>query len=66
MSKLGKKVSRKLDEAADTVIRAGYDRGPKSLAAANIASAVLLGRYWVRCSDGKACTNSRHQHVDLD
>lgn len=61
-----KKVSDKLDEAATAVLWAGYNKGPKTLAAANVASAVLFGRYWVRCDAGQACTNPRHEHVDLD
>lgn len=61
-----KKVSDKLDNAAHAVLSAGYSKGPKTLAAANAASAVLFGRYWVRCDAGKACTNPRHEHVDLE
>lgn len=65
MFKLGKKVSDKLDHAAETVLWAGYNRGPKAMAVANTASRLLLGRYWEQCDAGKNCTDPRHEHVDL-
>jgi hypothetical protein len=61
-----KKVSDALDKAAEAVVADGYSRGPKTMAVANIASGVFLGRFWVRCRAGKECTDPRHEHVDLD
>lgn len=65
MSKLGKKVTGRLDKAAEALVGAGAARGPKAMAVANTASRLFLGRYWVRCDDGDACTVPEHEHHDL-
>lgn len=50
MSKLGKKLSDKLDDTATRVIlaggKAGGERGAK---VASVACGVFLGRYWQEC-----------------
>lgn len=65
MSKLGKKISNKLDSAAHVVVSAGYKRGPAAMAVANTASRLVLGRYWERCDDGADCPIPEHEHHDL-
>ncbi|MFF5703423.1 hypothetical protein ACFY7H_13080 [Streptomyces sp. NPDC012794] len=65
MSKLGKKVSRKLDQAAHVFVSAGYRRGSVSMAVANNASRLLLGRDWERCDAGTDCPIPEHEHYDL-
>lgn len=56
MSKLGKKVSDKLDDAATRVILAGRKHGGDVGAkAANATCAVFLCRYWQKCTDHGAC-----------
>lgn len=56
MSKLGKKVSDRLDDAATRVILAGGDVGGAAGAkVANVACGVFLGRYWQKCTDNEAC-----------
>jgi hypothetical protein len=51
MSKLGKKITDKLDDAATRVILAG-DKvgGERGAKAANAACAAVLGRYWQECT----------------
>lgn len=58
-----KKISDALDKTADTVISAGYDRGPAAMAVANSASRVILRRHWERCDDGVDCTDPSHDHA---
>ncbi|MGW6946159.1 hypothetical protein ACWGHD_04450 [Streptomyces xanthophaeus] len=61
MSKFGKKVSDKLDEAASVVIRTGERLGGDvGYDAANVLSAVILGRYWKSCSDNCGCPDEAH------
>lgn len=65
MSKLGKKVSHALDQAAHVVVSAGHRRGPTAMAVANTASRLVLGRYWERCDAGADCAIPEHEHYEL-
>ncbi|MER6778460.1 MULTISPECIES: hypothetical protein [unclassified Streptomyces] len=51
MSKLGKKVSDKLDDAATRVILVGDKvAGDVGAKAANVVCGAVLGRYWQECT----------------
>lgn len=65
MSKLGKKVSTRLDQTAHAVVSAGHARGPVAMAVANTACRLVLGRYWERCDAGADCPVPEHEHYDL-
>ncbi|MFF3620033.1 hypothetical protein [Streptomyces sp. NPDC002467] len=65
MSKLGKKVSGRLNNASGVLAKAGARHGRAGLAAANAVSSILLGRYVELCDDGVDCADPNHEHVDL-
>lgn len=66
MSKLGKKISTRLDQTAHVIVSAGHACGPKTMAVANGACWLLLGRYWERCDAGTDCPIPEHEHYDLE
>jgi hypothetical protein len=65
MSKLGRKVSDRLNQASGALAKAGARHGRTGLAAANAVSSAFLGRYVELCDDGPDCTDPNHEHVDL-
>ena len=60
MSKFSKKVSSKLDAAADATLNAAYEAaGPSGEKVANVLCAVILGRYWKACPADCGCRNGK-------